>query len=561
VAGGPAAGQPSTVDPSLQIDPVVSGLNQATTLDFLAPDDLLVVEFGARRVRRVLGGVLQPQPVLDVGAASGGTEAPLGIAINDESPPAVFLYLEDLFGTTGNRVVRYDWNPSLAALENPQTIFQIPPSGFANIHDAGVLMLGPPDDPANPPPVGDGQLLYVAIGDHEDTAGQLRNDPAGNPPDDWGVILRLLQDGSPAPGNPFTPYCSATTSQTCGDDTDCPGGETCRTEVAAYYAYGVRNAFGIEIDPGTGSLWDTENGPDEWDEVNRVEPGFNSGWLPLQGPGDPGSAGLFDMPGAGSTYSDPEFSWLIPSGPTGIAFPLHGALGAAYDDVLLFADFNPPAKIYALPLDAQREAADLSAFPDLQDLVADTTAELDQLLFASGFNGTIVDLEMGPDGALYVVSHFDGAIWRIHKTLADCADGVDHDGDGLVDHPDDPGCLSPTDLNEHEVDHRCDDGLDGDGDGGIDFPADPGCRDPAFPRENPACQDGIDNDSDGGIDFDGGLSILGPGHPDLSVPDSLCTFGWNGERKGCGLGFEVAFLVAGLRLARRRRTRHRAGAA
>ena len=45
-----------------------------------------------------------------------------------------------------------------------------------------------------------------------------------------------------------------------------------------YYAYGIRNSFGFAFDPVTGKLWDTENGPNYGDEINLVEPGFNSGW-------------------------------------------------------------------------------------------------------------------------------------------------------------------------------------------------------------------------------------------------------------------------------------------
>ena len=50
-----------------------------------------------------------------------------------------------------------------------------------------------------------------------------------------------------------------------------------------YYAYGIRNSFGMDFDPVTGNLWDTENGPSYGDEINLVEPGFNSGWQVVQG--------------------------------------------------------------------------------------------------------------------------------------------------------------------------------------------------------------------------------------------------------------------------------------
>ena len=50
-----------------------------------------------------------------------------------------------------------------------------------------------------------------------------------------------------------------------------------------YYAYGIRNSFGLDFDPITGKLWDTENGPGFGDEINLVEPGFNSGWAKISG--------------------------------------------------------------------------------------------------------------------------------------------------------------------------------------------------------------------------------------------------------------------------------------
>ena len=50
-----------------------------------------------------------------------------------------------------------------------------------------------------------------------------------------------------------------------------------------YYAYGIKNSFGIGFDPVTGKLWDTENGPDFGDEINLIEPGFNGGWSKIQG--------------------------------------------------------------------------------------------------------------------------------------------------------------------------------------------------------------------------------------------------------------------------------------
>ncbi len=82
-----------------------------------------------------------------------------------------------------------------------------------------------------------------------------------------------------------------------------------------------------------------------------------------------------------------------------------------------------------------------------------------------------------------------------------CQDGIDNDGDGLVDFPADAGCSSPTDGSEN--DPQCNDGLDNDGDTYIDWPADPECTGPDDDAElgTPACGDGADNDGDGLVDY------------------------------------------------------------
>ncbi len=94
--------------------------------------------------------------------------------------------------------------------------------------------------------------------------------------------------------------------------------------------------------------------------------------------------------------------------------------------------------------------------------------------------------------------------------LPQCNDGVDNDGDGKTDFPNDPGCTDKNDDNETDdpVDlPQCNDGVDNDGDGKADFPNDPGCTDKNDDNETddpvdlPQCNDGVDNDGDEKIDF------------------------------------------------------------
>jgi large repetitive protein len=95
--------------------------------------------------------------------------------------------------------------------------------------------------------------------------------------------------------------------------------------------------------------------------------------------------------------------------------------------------------------------------------------------------------------------------------LPACSDGADNDGDGLIDYPEDPGCSSPDDDDEYDQPvPACRNGIDDDGDGLIDYPNDPGCFHALDNSEEddcpdgphcPECANGIDDDGDGLIDF------------------------------------------------------------
>jgi cysteine-rich repeat protein len=78
----------------------------------------------------------------------------------------------------------------------------------------------------------------------------------------------------------------------------------------------------------------------------------------------------------------------------------------------------------------------------------------------------------------------------------ECQNGIDDDGDGLADFPNDPGCADAADFLEISAALPCDDGLDNDGDTLVDFPADPGCASPLDPTETSP----PDSDGDGVAD-------------------------------------------------------------
>jgi hypothetical protein len=160
----------------------------------------------------------------------------------------------------------------------------------------------------------------------------------------------------------------------------------------------------------------------------------------------------------------------------------------------------------------------------------------------------------GDDGWRFRSAEWEGVVERPMLSAAfpaGCSDGIDDDGDGFIDYPDDPGCTGPQDGWETETGFPCDDGIDNDGDGDRDFPADASCISSLYPSEGAACDDGLDNDGDGLIDFDGGG--VGPGDPGCLAPyDDSET---NGSTHGCGVGAELMLLLPLLGWLRRRQLR------
>ncbi|HZC20111.1 MAG TPA: PQQ-dependent sugar dehydrogenase, partial [Nitrososphaeraceae archaeon] len=183
-----------------------------------------------------------------------------------------------------------------------------------------------------------------------------------------------------------------------------------------YYAYGIRNSFGMDFDPLTGKLWDTENGPSFGDEINLVEAGFNSGWIQVQGiwkPNKPNNYfvgnvllhpdNLTDFGGKGK-YRAPEFTWYNTVAPTAVKFLNSDKLGRQYQNDMFVGDFDN-GNLYDFHLNKNRTGLLLGA--PLSDKIAYSDNELQKVIFGHGFGG-ISDIEVGPDGYLYILSHNAG---------------------------------------------------------------------------------------------------------------------------------------------------------
>jgi glucose/arabinose dehydrogenase len=377
----PSSGGPTIInDTTLRVETVSTGLVRPTSMAFLGPNDILVLEKNTGNVHRITNGQMLPQPLLHANVATQIERGMLGIAVTKNGPTTyVFLYYTEAGGgvdnSIGNRLYRYELANN--QLINPKLLLDLPaipgnPNSVRFEHNGGKLVVGPDNN------------VYLVIGDVGSHMGQTENNANGPPPDGTGGILRVTQDGDAVvPNSPL------------GNDTD--------PTLNKYYAYGIRNSFGMDFDPVTGKLWDTENGPAYGDEINLVEPGFNSGWTKIQGSAQTrqlNPANVLVNIGGKGTYRDPEFVWSQPIAPTALKFLNSDKLGKQYQNDMFVGDIIN-GNLYHFKLNEQRTGL----------LVGKVATNQQEIVFGNGFGG-ITDLQVGPDGYLYVLS-YSGTIYRI----------------------------------------------------------------------------------------------------------------------------------------------------
>jgi len=456
-------GGPHLLDPDLQVRTVTTGLVTPATFAFLDPNQMLVTEKNTGRVARIVNGALAGY-ALDLAVNFGSERGLLGIEVHPGFPAQPFVYLYWTESTTGadtnnltavdllgNRVDRFRWDSASSTLAFDRNIVRIrarqndagqPERGN---HDGGVLEFG-----------ADGKL-YIIIGDLG-RRGWMQNLPCGptptcpgpTVPDDQyggpepddahmsGVILRLNDDGGTPSDNPFAGVNVASSAEA-------------NANIHKIYAYGVRNSFGMALDPYSGAIWEQENGDDTFSELNRVEPGMNSGWIQIMGPSvrvpeyrqiettefggalqqirwpptniamteEEALSRLLQLPG--SRFSDPEFSWRYEVAPGGIGFVKGRGLGPQYEGDLFTGGATENLRaghLFHFNITGNRRKIAVDD-PALEDRVADNFAkygfdESESLLIGTDF-GAVTDIETGPNGNLWLVSITRGSIYEISR--------------------------------------------------------------------------------------------------------------------------------------------------
>lgn len=387
-----------------KIDTVVKGLKAPTDMEFLGSsnaNDLIVLEKNKGTVQRIVNGELQDNPLIDVNVSNKNERGLLGTIVSDSKNGTknIYLYYTEANVTSdkcpkpdsclpavepaGNRLYKYELLQDSTQLVNPELVLDLP-AVPGPAHNGGKMTIGSNND------------IFLVVGDLMGNTTKAQNYENGNEPDATGGILRMDDQGQLFENGYL------------GDE----------YPLNLYYAYGIRNSFGIDFDPVLGNLWDSENGPDFGDEINLVRPGFNSGWKDVQGiwehkGGKPLGVSsnpdkLVEFNGKGK-YSEPEFTFYETVGVTAIKFFNSDKFGEDFRNDLFVSDIKN-GNIYHFDLNTDRESLVLDGA--LSDKIANTSEELESIKFAEGFSG-ISDLEVGPDGYLYVLGYGKGTIYRI----------------------------------------------------------------------------------------------------------------------------------------------------
>ena len=404
---------PITSDTEYEIFQIFGGLEFPTTMDFIG-DNMLVLEKHSGKVIRLQEKgdkvLMYSEPVLDVSVRYNFYSGMLGItALSDR----VFLYYtesesdEDVREgkstsnsvNAKNMVYQYDWDGE--KLTNPVLVKEFI-AQLANNHHGGAMTKGL------------GNEVYFVIGDE----GQS------------GIFENRVKNSC---------YVVSFVNTECSNDTIYETGSIFKIDTendnnVELFAMGIRNSFGLGVDPVTGYLWDTENGEHYYDEINLVKPRFNSGWNSVMGPSDrenpdthPCAHGIIGneygctveyrgfqpIPPSfkNFVYSEPEFSWYETVGPTAVAIPETDSFGK-FSNYLFVGDYHYD-RIYKFRLNSDRTGFDISD-PRVDDLVLEEKKMwniLHENVFATGFRG-VSDIKFH-NGAMYVVSIMDGSIYKI----------------------------------------------------------------------------------------------------------------------------------------------------
>jgi glucose/arabinose dehydrogenase len=351
--------------PDFAANTYAGGLSAPTAMSFSPDGRLFVTEKGGTvRVITPNGatGTLQSTPFVTLsGVDSAGERGAIGLAFAPDfaSSQRVYVHYTSTAGGSHGRVSYFTASGNVASgAETP--ILNLPNLSGATNHNGGAIHFGP-----------DGNL-YVAVGENANPAlSQDLSSPLGK-------ILRLTAEGATPADNPFV--------GTSGAD-------------ARVWALGLRNPFTFAFQPGTGLMYVNDVGQNTWEEVNVGGAGRNYGW----GSGGGANEGPFTPTGGLSGFTPPLFAYG------------HGSGTSLGNSIAGGAFYNPVTSLFPSQFTGDYFYADF-VNGWIRYLDAGTA---NSNLLVSGFgSNSLVDLQVGPDGALYYLNISNGTVGRIAYTGA-----------------------------------------------------------------------------------------------------------------------------------------------
>jgi glucose/arabinose dehydrogenase len=338
---------------SIHVVTVARGLSHPWSLAFLPDGGMLVTERPGR-LRVIRGGTLSPQPIAGVPEVRARSQGGLfDVVLHPRFAENRLVYLT--YAKPGPRgattaIARGRFEGS--SLSGVQDIFVADAWADTNMHYGGRLAFAR-----------DG-LMYLTVGErNQRRRAQTLRDHAGK-------VLRLRDDGSVPPDNPFAKSAAA------------------RPEI---FSYGHRNMQGLAVHPETGAVWLTEHGPRGGDELNLVQAGHNYGW-PVITYGREYSGEIITNNPVREGMDQPVTYWVPSIATSGLAFYRGDRLRG----------WNSDAFVGGLTGEQlARVVLEPGAAPRREPLLRELGAR-------------IRDVRQGPDGALYVVTDEDpGAVLRL----------------------------------------------------------------------------------------------------------------------------------------------------
>jgi glucose/arabinose dehydrogenase len=262
---------------------VADGLNHPWSMAFLQDGGMLVTE-RAGQLRLVRDGKLDPRPIAGVpDIAVGGQGGLFDVVLHPKYGSNGWIYLSyaaEGSGGINTRVTRFKYDTSGHRLTQARQIFHAAPGAYGGRHFGGRMAF-------------DRQgYLFLTTGDRGDMPRAQRL------ADHSGSVIRLRDDGSVPPDNPFA------------------GGTGSSPEI---WSYGHRNPQGMDINPRTGAVWTHEHGARGGDEINIIRRGANYGW-PVITHGVNYDGSRIGIGRSSPGMQQPLYFWVPSIAPSGMAF-------------------------------------------------------------------------------------------------------------------------------------------------------------------------------------------------------------------------------------------------